>query len=509
MRMLGRHVVSSLLQRPHAVRALPRTGVKCQTTVAASELKNQVESFVPGEPSGPHMVTANIPGPISLSRLDDLNQIQPSQSVQLFLDYDRSLGNYIVDVDGNQLLDVYTQISSMPLGYNHPNLLKLLDDPSIVKAFINRPALGAFPGADWPERLKNSLMAVAPPGLKTITTMACGSCSNENAYKQIFMSYRSRQRGHDNFSQEELDSCMINEEPGSPKLTLLSFHGAFHGRTMGCLTTTHSKAIHKLDVPALDWPIAKFPLYKYPLEEHTRENEEEDRMCLEQVEDLIHQYNAKGTPVCGIVIEPIQAEGGDNHASNSFFQQLQQISKRTDAALLIDEVQTGGGPTGKMWCHEHFDLPEAPDFVTFSKKMLTGGYYMKEEFRPSHGYRIYNTWMGEPSKIIVLEEVVKVIKRDNLLENTKNVGEILMKEITTLQDKFPHLINSTRGKGTFMAFNGKDPATRDKIISNLKALGIHSGGCGEQAVRLRPALIFQPHHAEIFLDKLETVLEKL
>lgn len=54
---------------------------------------------------------------------------------------------------------------------------------------------------------------------------------------------------------------------------------------------------------------------------------------------------------------------------------------QTGAALLIDEVQTGGGPTGKMWCHEYFDLPEAPDVVTFSKKMLTGGYYCKEEFR--------------------------------------------------------------------------------------------------------------------------------
>lgn len=54
---------------------------------------------------------------------------------------------------------------------------------------------------------------------------------------------------------------------------------------------------------------------------------------------------------------------------------------QTGAALLMDEVQTGGGPTGKMWCHEHFDLPEAPDVVTFSKKMLSGGYYCKEEFR--------------------------------------------------------------------------------------------------------------------------------
>lgn len=57
------------------------------------------------------------------------------------------------------------------------------------------------------------------------------------------------------------------------------------------------------------------------------------------------------------------------------------LIQQTGAAFLIDEVQTGGGPTGKMWCHEHFNLPEAPDIVTFSKKMLTGGYYFKEEFK--------------------------------------------------------------------------------------------------------------------------------
>lgn len=80
-------------------------------------------------------------------------------------------------------------------------------------------------------------------------------------------------------------------------------------------------------------------------------------------------------PVAGIVVEPIQSEGGDNEASPFFFQQLQKIAKKNGAGLLLDEVQTGGGPTGKMWCHEHFNLECPPDIVTFSKKMLTGGFY--------------------------------------------------------------------------------------------------------------------------------------
>ena len=66
----------------------------------------------------------------------------------------------------------------------------------------------------------------------------------------------------------------------------------------------------------------------------------------------------------------------------------------------MDEVQTGGGPTGKMWAHEHFDLPEAPDIVSFSKKMQTGGFFHKTELRPKAPYRILTTWVGDPSEYL-------------------------------------------------------------------------------------------------------------
>ncbi|XP_045128401.1 4-aminobutyrate aminotransferase, mitochondrial-like [Portunus trituberculatus] len=506
MRVLSRNILH--LARSHVSRAAAVTGgVRGQQTAP----KEASSPLVANEPTAPKVLTS-VPGPATQQHLKELNAIQESGAVSLFVDYESSLGNYMVDADGNTMLDVFTQISSLPLGYNHPDLLNILSDPSNVKVFINRPALGSFPSPTWPEDLRSSLLQVAPKGLSHICTMACGSCSNENAYKAMYIRYRTRERGgKTDFTQEELDSCMINQAPGCPSYSLLSFQGAFHGRTMGCLATTHSKPIHKIDIPSLDWPIARFPIYKYPLEEHVRENQEEDRRCLEQVEDLIHKYNNMGNPVAGIVVEPIQSEGGDNHASSEFFQELQQIGKRTGAALLIDEVQTGGGPTGKMWCHEHFDLPEAPDVVTFSKKMLTGGYYIKEEFRPPQGYRIYNTWMGDPSKVVMLREVLRVIKRDNLLDNARDTGDILYKGIETLEQKFPQHIDRLRGRGrgTFIAFDGITPAKRDAIIGKLKQQGVHTGGCGEKTVRLRPALIFQPIHAHIFLDKLETVLAGL
>ncbi|CAG0919111.1 unnamed protein product, partial [Notodromas monacha] len=247
--------------------------------------------------------------------------------------------------------------------------------------FVNRPALGMFPSADWPELLQKTLMSVAPKGLDEVITMACGSCSNENAFKCLMMNMADRKRGGADFSQIDLDTCLINLPPGSPNYSILSFKGAFHGRTFGALSTTHSKPVHKLDLPAFDWPIASFPIYKYPLEEFKSENEIVDRRCLEEVQMLIEQRVNTGTDVVGVVVEPIQSEGGDHHPSPDFLRKLQAITKKAAIGFIVDEVQTGCGSTGKMWCHEHYNLDGPPDIVTFSKKMLTGGFYLKKEYR--------------------------------------------------------------------------------------------------------------------------------
>ncbi|XP_052265703.1 4-aminobutyrate aminotransferase, mitochondrial-like isoform X3 [Dreissena polymorpha] len=460
------------------------------------------------EPATPRIVT-EIPGPKSRQLIKELGKIQNVGAVHFFCDYDVSCGNYLVDVDGNVMLDLFTQISSLPLGYNHPAMIKAVTDPSNLSTFVNRPALGIYPPADWVGRLQAALLSVAPPKMHHVQTMACGACSVEHGMKAMFIKFMTERRGSATLTPEEMSSAKEGQPPGCPNLAVLSFNNSFHGRTMGCLGITHSKYIHKLDLPVPDWPVARFPELKYPLDDHVRENQEEERRCLAMVEELIDTWNRKGLPVAAVAVEPIQGEGGDNMASRDFFQGLRDITNKCGIGLLVDEVQTGCGATGLFWAHEHFRLSDTPDVVTFSKKMLTGGFFSKESFVPKDGFRVFNTWVGDPSKAALLEAVVNVIKGDNLLDRVKVTGQHLLNGLKQMQGKYPGLISKARGLGTHCAIDFKDAASRDKTIAKLRERGVHTGSCGAATLRLRPALILENKHVDIFIESFDRVLANM
>lgn len=114
-----------------------------------------------------------------------------------------------------------------------------------------------------------------------------------------------------------------------------------------------------------------------------------------------------------------------------------------------------------------------------------------------------------PFQLILLDAVLKTIKTENLLSETMKAGDKLMVGLNSLQDKYPGYLNSVRGRGTFCAVNCDTGARRDWIIGKLREHGVHTGGCGESAIRLRPALVFKEHHADLFLEKLETILRSI
>lgn len=185
----------------------------------------------------------------------------------------------------------YAQIASIPVGYNNKTLIEAARSPEMISALVNRPAIGNFPAENWMSILRDNLMRAAPKGLDQIFTAHSGSEANELAYKAAFMVHQRRLRGEGvEWTEEEISSCLNNAKPGSPDLAIMSFNNSFHGRGFGSLSTTRSKAVHKLDIPAFNWPKASFPALKYPLEKHAAENAAEEKRCLEEVESLIKTW---------------------------------------------------------------------------------------------------------------------------------------------------------------------------------------------------------------------------
>ena len=147
--------------------------------------------------------------------------------------------------------------------------------------------------------------------------------------------------------------------------------------------------------------------------------------------------------------------------------------------------------------------------VTFSKKMLSGGFFYKSEFRPDKAFRIFNTWLGDPGKLVLLEAVIRTIQSEGLLEKITKTGEYLLNGLEATQNSHSNNLERARGKGTFAAIDFKSAAMRDRVIKELHEKGIHCGGSGDRSLRIRTSLTFNNHHANIFLDRFNQVLSSL
>ncbi|KAI8321682.1 4-aminobutyrate transaminase [Martensiomyces pterosporus] len=458
------------------------------------------------EPKQPDVVTSEIPGPESKAILHKLARLQDSRAAFFVADYEKSVGNYIVDADGNQLLDLYCQIASIPLGYNNDALLAAAKSDEMATALANRPALGVFPAKGWAELLEEAFMRVKPKGMDMVFTSSHGSDANELAYKAAFMRYALRKRGARAFSAEELQSVMDNKAPGAPDVAILSFSSGFHGRTFGSLSTTRSKAIHKLDIPAFKWPRAPFPQLRYPLEKYAEENAEEEERCIKETERILRTNEM---PIAAVIVEPVQSEGGDRHASPRFFQELRRITKENDVLLIVDEVQTGCAATGTFWAHEQWGLATPPDMVTFSKKMQAAGFYHTKELVPDQPFRNFNTWLGDPPRAIVARAIVSEVLEKNLAEQVRGTGAYLKSHLLPLAVRYHRVFNSVRGEGTFLAFDCTSPEIRAELLHLMRLEGVNMGGSGDVSVRFRPMLTLTKAHVNVFLTRFESVLNKL
>ncbi|XP_019869529.1 4-aminobutyrate aminotransferase, mitochondrial isoform X2 [Aethina tumida] len=342
----------------------------------------------------------------------------------------------------------------------------------------------------------------ASPKLPLLTTTKCATCANEGAITAMMKAYQNQERSGC-VSDVSLKTAINNQHPGSPDLSILSFKGSDHGcETMGALSMSHSNAEDKVDVTAFDWPIAQFPRYKHPLNEFECYNKHQDKKCLQSVRELLSTSKENGSPIAGVMVEPIQNKG-TYEASADFFRDLQEICKENGCFLCMDETKTCCGVTGTLWCHEQFGLKCPPDVVTFGNQAQLSGYFHSEELCSQGNCAC----CGDPTKMLAFERILKTIDIDSLLCNVQHAGEILHRHITQLEMEYFPLIDSVRGKGVFIAFNAQNEQVRDDLVERLRGRGMLVDTFGHKTISLRPSLTFNLKHVELFAQILAEVLD--
>ncbi len=347
----------------------------------------------------------------------------------LIVDLKNSKGSWIEDArSGKRYLDFFTFFGSSPIGLNHPKMFDPEFLETLTRAAINKPSSSDAYTVEMAEFVETFSRIAIPEYLPHLFLIEGGSLAVENALKTAF-DWKVRK----NFTRG------YTEERGR---LVLHFRYAFHGRSGYTLSLTNTDPNKTLYFPKFrHWPRIDSPYLHFPLtpENIARARHDEAASVQQIKEAFINHPN----DIAAIIIEPIQAEGGDHHFSAEFMRSLRQLADENEALLIFDEVQTGIGLTGKMWAHQHF---VEPDIISFGKKMQVCGILASKRVdevrdnvfqRPS---RLNSTWGGNLVDMLRAKRYLEIIEEEKLVENARMQGEFLLAEVEKLQSEFPTLV---------------------------------------------------------------------
>ena len=413
------------------------------------------------------------------------------------MDMEKSHGSWIHDrLTGKNLLDMFSMFGSASIGYNHPYLME--KSAWLGKMAVNKPTLADVYSQEFADFMDVFSRVAIPEHLQYAFFIEGGTMGVENAMKACF-DWKTRK----NFEKG------LDLEAG----ICIHFKQAFHGRSGYTLSLTNTSDPRKYQYfPKFDWPRIINPHLNFPItDENLEETIKNENLALLNITEAIISNPDK---VACIIIEPIQAEGGDNHFRDEFFIELRKICDDNEILLIFDEVQTGIGITGKMWAFEHFTAK--PDIISFGKKaQVCGVLANKEKFDeiPNNVFkessRINSTFGGNFIDMLRFQLVLEVIEKENLVENAKVVGEYLLEGLQNLAKKYPEKVSNPRGRGLMAAIDLPSGEQRDKIREVLYEDGLIILACGDRAIRFRPHLNVTKEEIQIALDKIENNLSKI
>jgi L-lysine 6-transaminase len=413
------------------------------------------------------------------------------------VDLKRSEGAYIYDSKSNRrLLDFFTFVASMPIGLNHPKMMTPEFMEKMAYVAINKPTNSDVYTVEMAEFLETFSRVGIPEYLPHAFFVEGGALGVENALKAAF-DWKVRK----NFAKG------YKEEKGKQ---VIHFRRAFHGRSGYTLSLTNTDPVKTDLYPKFSWPRIDTPAIKFPLnEENLRAVENAEAKAVYQIKEAIRLNK---DDIAAIIIEPIQGEGGDNHFRKEFFVELRQIADESDIMLILDEVQTGIGLTGKMWAHQHFIQP---DMISFGKKMQVCGFLCSKRIEEvkdnvfSVPSRINSTWGGSLVDMVRAQRYLEIIEEDHLVENASVMGEYLKTKLSELQTEFPKLVSNARGQGLFCAFDVRNVIERNELRVKAFDRGLVILGSGERSLRFRPPLTIQRHELDEGVNILRQSLKEM
>jgi L-lysine 6-transaminase len=392
------------------------------------------------------------------------------------IDLHKSQGSYLVDAKtGKKYLDFFTFVASNPLGMNHPKLVEPEFLAKLARVAVNKPSLSDIYTQEQAEFVETFARVAMPSYLPHAFFIEGGALGVENALKAAF-DWKIRKNLAKGY----------REEKGTQ---IIHFRQAFHGRSGYTLSLTNTDPIKSALFPKFKWPRIHNPAIRFPLnEENLAQVRVEEDLAIKQIKQA---FVDNRDDIAAIIIEAIQGEGGDNQFRKEFFVALRELADENDAMLIIDEVQTGIGLTGKMWGHQHY---VEPDMIAFGKKTQVCGFLCGRRIDElEHNVftvpsRINSTWGGNLVDMVRSQRYLEIIEEEQLVENARVMGEHLLQRLNELVTEFPQFVSNARGLGLFAAFDMPDKEARDKVKSACYENGLIILPSGERSIRFRPPL---------------------
>jgi len=417
-----------------------------------------------------------------------------ADGLRYVMDLERSHGPYLVDqVSGREILDLFMSFATCPLGYNHPRLT----DPEFIKRILpsalNKPSNSDFYTeymADFVDAFARTLPASLSERMFFISG---GALAVENALKAAF-DWKVRKN--------------MAAGRGVKGHRIIHLREAFHGRSGYTLSMTNTDPRKTDYFPKFDWPRITNPKLRFPVTAAVVEQvEAAERESIAQIKQALVEHR---DDIAGLILEPIQGEGGDHHFRAEYFRAVRELADEADFLLIYDEVQTGFGATGSWWCFEHFGVE--PDILAFGKKSQVCGICANQRldevdsvFKVSG--RINSTWGGNLVDMVRSQRFIEIIEDESLLDNATAVGKHFLAGLERLAAARPELVSNVRGRGMFLAFDLPERELRERLRSEMMAndlLGLRSGPA---AIRFRPPLNLKAAEADEGLWRLERALD--